>query len=493
MAIVGTSSTTQTPTGPFMADGVSHGVGTPLWWVYRLEQRLKREITGQYIVRPDGVLIWRDGLAKLERYYDGDHDLPWVRDAETRAEYLRMIERSRSNFMRLVVNAAAERSTVLGLRLPGDDEVADTETWAIWQRNEMEYWAPIAYRTALSQRRSYLSVWWDQTDNSKARIAVEDPQQCIVEHEPGDRSRRAAGLKMWVDDWTGATHANLYLPTEIHYFAWMQNPARSGGAEGWYPRSPAVRNQLGVVPLIPMVNQPNMVGDGVSELDDLIPIQDRINESLLNRQVAEHLSAFRQKWATGLEIPVDEKTGELVQPYKAAIDTIWLATDDKAKFGQFDSVDMKNYQVPIEQDLEHLSVLSRTPRHVFMHQGQAPSGDSMKSDESGLVSKVRGQQRSSFGPAQIEALRLARRIENLTTPLDSEIVWADPEWQTFAQLVDGNIKMVQAKVSSLDYAREKLGMTPATIRRVRSEILADAFTDGLLEPVVEPDGAVAAV
>lgn len=480
MAIIQTPRLAPTSQAPDAA------IATPLWWVYRLQQKLQKEIAGQYFTRGDGVIVWRDGLAKLKRYYDGDHDLPWVRDVETRAEYLRLIERSRSNFMRLVVNAAAERSTVLGLRLPGDDEVADSETWAIWQRNQMEYWAPIAYRTALTQRRAYLSVWWDENEKGKARIAVEDPQQCIVEYAPGDHTRRAAGLKMWVDDWTGGLAVNLYLPTEIHYFAWKKNPERSSGAEGWYPRRAPAGNPLGVVPLLPLINQPDLNSDGVSEIDDLIPVQDRINESLLNRQVAEHLSAFRQKWATGLEIPTDDETGLPIQPYKAAIDSIWLSADPGAKFGQFDAVELDNYHKTIEQDLEHLSVLSRTPRHVFMHQGQAPSGDSMKSAEAGMVSKVKGQW-ASFGPTQLEALRIARRIERMDTPLDSEIVWADPEWQTFAQLVDGNVKMVQAGLTSKDYAREKIGMTPGTIRRVKAEILQDSFTDDLLAPRTEVD------
>lgn len=442
---------------------VEPGAQSPLWWVYRLSQRLSREIVGNIERTPDGVMVLREGLARLDRYYDGQFDLPWVRDDAVKAEYLSLLHRSRSNFLRLVVNACAERSTVQGLRLPGDDEAADSETWDIVLRNGLDHWLPVAFRAALVQRRSFLSVWYD---GDRARIAVEDPQQAIVEYVPGDRSRRAAGLKLWVDDWTTEQHADLFMTDAIHHFRWGRG---AGGLMGWYERRESTPNPLGVVTLVPLVNQPQMRRDGVSELEDLIPVQDRINQTLFNRQIAEHLTAFRQKWATGMEIPVDPESGEPVQSYVAAINSIWLADNPQAKFGQFDATDLANYHKTIEQDLEHLSVMSRTPRHVFMHQGQAPSGDAMKSDEAGLVAKVKGNWKS-FGSSIREALALARRIEGHETPLASELVWADPEFQTFAQLVDGHVKLLGERVTSLKYVREKVGMSPATMRRVELEV-----------------------
>lgn len=466
------------------AQPLTEGVGSPLWWIYRLSHQLSLETIGYVSRTPDNVLVTKPGLAKLDRYYDGNHDLPFVRDPEVRAEFLAMLERSQSNFMRLVVNAAAERLGVLGLRLPGDDEIADTETWAIWTANNMETWAPVAFRTALTQRRAFWSVWWGEKAGGPAKIALEDPQQVIVEYAPADRTLRAAGLKKWVDDWTGETFANLAIHGQpIYRYKWSKHPS-GYGPEGWYERAEPVRNPLGVVPFVPMVNQPDIHLTGVSELDDLIAIQDRINQTLFNRQVAEHLSAFRQKWATGLEIPVDDD-GEPIETYQAAIDRIWISPEPQSRFGQFEATELKNYHTTIEQDLEHLSVISRTPRHVFMHQGQAPSGDAMKSDEAGLVAKIKGLH-ASCGPAFKEVLRLARQVQGMETPADSEVVWADPEFQTLGQLVDAQIKLLSARVSSLDYAREKIGMSPSTIVRVKAEILQDGLMAELLTPTPEP-------
>ena len=461
------------------------GVQSPLWWVYRLAQQLERETIGYVDQCSDGVLILRDGMARLDRYYNGHFDLPWIKNPKVAEAYRQLLAKSKSNFMRVVVDVAAERVNVLGLRLPEDDEPADSETWDIWTRNELPAWFPIGVQTALVQRRAFWSVWWGA--GAKASIVLEDPQQVIVEYDQADRRRRAAALKLWVDDWTGDKLANLYLPSEIHRFRWARSPA---GSMGWYPREAMQRNPLGVVPIVPMVNRPGLRGRGVSRIEDVLAVQDRVNQTLANEQVAEYLSAFRQKWATGLEIPIDDETGQPVQAFQAAIDALWISPDSGSKFGQFDATDLSNYWSTIEGNLEHISVITRTPRHAFMHQGQAPSGDAMKSDEAGLVADVKGMW-APFGASVREVLALARTIDGLDTPFDAEIVWADPEWQTLGQLVDAQVKLVQTGIGSLDYAREKIGMTPATIKRVKVEIQRDALERDLLapEPVAVSDGA----
>ena len=187
-----------------------------------------------------------------------------------------------------------------------------------------------------------------------------------------------------------------------------------------------------------------------------------------------------------------EMTGDPISPYRSAIEELWVGPE-KGKFGQFDSSDLRNYHMGRERDLEDLSILTRTPRHVFMHQGQAPSGDAMKSDEVGFIGKVRGTQ-APFGSGLRQALGLARQIEGLETPLQSEVVWMDPEFMTFGQLVDGGVKLLGSRVWSRDYFRERLRMRPSEIQRVKGEVVTDILEDAILDPEVdapvnEPAGA----
>lgn len=443
------------------------GVGTPPWWLYRLLTRLTVE-------QPQLVL--------LDDYYSGDHPLPELRDEKVRAEFYRYLARSKSNFMRLVVDAQAQRTRLQGFRLDGSTDSADKATWDLFEANNMESELQIAWQVMLTQRRSYVSVWYPtERGSTLPLIRVEDPTQMIVEYEPGDRTKRAAALKVWIDDWTGQMLANVYLLTAIHKFRY--DPAsRTKPFSSWVEREPMVRNPLGVVPVFPLVNRPRLSRNGMSEIEDLLPIQDRINQTILGRQIAEHHAAFRQKWATGLEIPIDEDTGEPVQTFKSAIDTFWVNEDPTGKWGQFEAADLKNYASPKESDIQDIAVISATPRHYFTVNGQAPSGDSMKSAETGLVAKVIDQTRTLKSTVR-EIAMVARQIAKLPAVM-VEPIWGDPEYQTLGQLVDAQMKLFAGGIVSEDYVLEKIGETPATIDRERKARRTRQLAAALSSPTI---------
>lgn len=445
-----------------------------LAWLYRLDSRLAAERRGRIIQHIDGSYEQRAGLTLLDSYYSGNHPLPEVVDSETRTRFLEFMRRSRSNYMQIVVDAEKERLSLQGIRVgEPSDAVPDPETWSILKANGVDSSFATAAQVALTQRRCYWSVWYAPGSSSLPVIALEDPQQCIVEYEAGNRRRRAAGLKTWIDDWTGARCANVYLPTMTYKFIWDNGTAGPNGVSrpsGWYEREAAEVNPLGVVPLVPMVNRPTLAldPDGRSEIDTLLPIQDRINQTILNRQVAEHHSAFKQKWATGMHIPLDEN-GEPYQSFKSAIDTFWVNSNPDGKWGEFSATDLANYSGAKDSDIQDVAVISATPRHYFTVNGQAPSGDSMKSAEASLVAKCEDFQSTSGGPAMIEVTSLARRIAGLPD-VPVRPIWGDPEYRTYAQLVDGTVKLVNERIISRKFAREQIGMSPPDAKRVEDEI-----------------------
>ncbi|MCZ7537812.1 MAG: phage portal protein [Acidimicrobiia bacterium] len=136
------------------------------------------------------------------------------------------------------------------------------------------------------------------------------------------------------------------------------------------------------------------------------------------------------------------------------------------KFGEFEQTDLGGYISAIEQDVLHIAVTSRTPRHYLIEQGQSPSGDAIRSAEAGLVAKVRRKMRP-FGECFEEVLRLARRFDGLgEPPPDSEIIWADPQTRTEAETTDAVIKKFQAGLIPWRTAVEDLGYTQTEIARM---------------------------
>src|SRR5690606_30803740 len=142
------------------------------------------------------------------------------------------------------------------------------------------------------------------------RITVEHPSQMIVAHAPDDRRERLAALKRWSGR-DGRCYATVYTPTHVYKFQTAE-PVRDVASPmevEWVPRE-GVRaveeHGLGVVPVVPIYNEPTMLGEGRSDLDLVIPIQDAVNKLVMDMIVASEFAAFKQRFATGIEIPTDE-------------------------------------------------------------------------------------------------------------------------------------------------------------------------------------------
>lgn len=453
---------------------------SPAWWLAKLTCELLRD-------QPRMVL--------MDRYYRGDHPLPKV-PRELREEYRRMLADANLNFMRIVVTSPAERLRVQGFRARGA-EGADDDAWAWWLDNQLDTDANQTIINALAMGRGYIFV-----DRGPGGVTAraDDPRMAIVCFDPANRHRRVAGLRLWHDDWTDTVRADVWLTDAVYRFISRTSAVRALNTwpSPWQPVFPIdeatvrydkvfnreesaatfsewysqwieldlSRNPSGEIPLVPLINQPSTLAitDGESELDDVYPTQNRINELLFDRQLAAWTAAYQQKWATGIDIPTDPDTGAPVQPFKAAIDRLWADTNEQARFGTFPATDLKNYIDAIEADVKHLAVVTRTPRHYLVESGQTPSGDSIKSAESGLVAKVTEKQ-TDYGRAFAEVIRLwATMTGGSTAPF--ETIWADPEFRTLAELTDSVIKQKAAGLIPTRVARERLGYSPSEIERM---------------------------
>ncbi len=425
-------------------------------------------------------------MERFNSYYSGDHPLPFVTQkdsAKMAKEFKDLMEDSRTNFMRLVVDATEERLRVEGFHT-GDSDQHDKASWDIWQANQMDVQSNIAFIEAMVKGVSYLSVWPDQDADGFPDIAIEDPLETIVAYVPGSNYRlRQAALKIWMDEWSGLARANVYLPHGVYMYERQgdansevgtpQSRALEGTKEMGWDLIRAEANPLGVVPIIPIRNRPRLLLEGESELADVTKIQDGINGLVFLLMLAGYMGAHRQRWATGLQI-MEDSAGNPVEPFNPAVTRLWLAEDSNVKFGDFEQTDLSGYIKAIEQKVLHIAVTTRTPRHYLIEQGQSPSGDAIKSAESGLTQKAKRKQRP-FGEALEEAMRLARKLQtNEEGAPDSEIVWADPEIRTEAEITDATIKKFQSNLISHSQALEDMGYTPQQIEKIKAAAKAEA-------------------
>jgi hypothetical protein len=454
----------------------------------------------------------------MNRFYGGEHPLPFLTKAHERKvadEFRTLLEESRSNFMRLVVDAVEERLRVDGFRLSArDDQGDDQASWEIWQANGMDAESQTAFTEALVKGTSYLLVWPSTEAGKPPVISVEDPLETVVAYEPGSNfRRRAAALKTWKDDWTGLDRANVYLPDGIYKFerrSGSDEPTAKLAAKGdtfGEPTSPAraadaltassgwvelpdefVANPLrDVVPIVPLRNRPRLLVEGESELADVFRIQSQINGFLFLLAIAGYFGAHRQRWMVGAEMGKDDN-GRPIEPFNVAVDRLWHSENPDVKFGEFEQTSLDGYIKAIEQKILHIAVTTRTPRHYLIEQGQSPSGDAIKSAESGLTKKVERKQRV-FGEGLEEALRLARRFNGQADSVNSEIVWSDPSIRTEAEITDAAIKKWSSGLITWHQACEDVGYSATQIARMLDAFKGLAPVPSSITPPADPAAA----
>lgn len=449
---------------------MAEDVGSPQWWL----KKLKKELDAR-----------QEKLKLYDAYYSGEHKLKFA-SPKFRAAFGGLFANFSDNWCELVVNSVEERLNIQGFRL-GEDTSGDQKAWDIWQSNQLDAESQIAHQEALINGVSYVLVWEDEEGNPE--ITVEHPQQAIVAFQPGSRRKRAAGLKCWEED-DGSRMATLYLPDEI----WKFKARKGMGTPTWEDRvvdneERPLPNTLGVVPLIPLVNRPRLLKPGDSEIRQVIPIQDATNKTIIDMLVASEVASFAQRWAAGLEVDEDPETKEKIQPFKAGADQLWISGDPNTKFGQFEATELKNYVNAIEMFVQHIASQTRTPPHYFYLSGNFPSGESIKSAETGLTAKVR-RKMVPFGETWEEVMRLAFKVagdRRRALILNTEVIWGDPESRSESEHIDAIVKKKALGVPD-QQLQEDAGYTPPQIERFKAMLAAQPQMP--VEPVTpEPQPA----
>ncbi len=449
--------------------------GSPDWWLRRLERDLAAR---------------RGRIDEYSRYYDGEHPLAFASE-KFRSAFGGLFREFADNWCDLVVDAVDERLNVEGFRL-GDTTDGDKKAWQIWQYNQLDADSQLAHTDALIHGESYAMVWYG--DDNTAEITVEHPNQVIVAYAAGSQRKRVAALKKWVDD-DGYVYATVYLPDGIYKYrsakptksassarvsAWVQ---REVDGEGW-----PLKNPLGVVPIVPLVNRPRLLQPGCSEIRKVIPIQNAINKLVADMLVASEFGAFRQRWATGIEIPVDPETNQPIEPFKVAVDRFLISENADAAFGEYSQTDLTIFVKGIEMLVQHVASQTRTPPHYFYLSGQFPSGEAIKSAETGLVAKSHRKMRH-FGESWEEVIKLALMVVgSRKANAMAETIWRDPESRSDSEQADAVTKRVSIGVPR-QQAWEDLGYSPQQIERFK-QMLRDErdFAPQPVLPAAQPAG-----
>lgn len=419
-------------------------VGSPKWWLSRLDsERTRRAVE----------------YAEMRALVADDH--PLAESQETSQKFTRMAGLATTNLMGLAAEATAERMSIEGIRI-GDEPEGDRDAWRIWKDSDFDAGSDEAIAAALICERSFVSVS-PPTGDRGPRLNYEDPANVVLAYSPeGDRT---AALKVFGDEWTGDTYATLYTPGFIVRMT-QRGDADPFGPSRWMARQmptgaqAVTRNPLGEVPFFELQNRP--LGEIRSELAPLVVPQRLLNQTMFNVQAIAEYGAFRQKWATGIEVPRDPATGQPIAPYEAHVAKLLVAEGPDAKFGDFNATDLKPHLELAREIAGHMARISRLPATYFMTEVSNVGAETLALIVGGLVSKCKRRVKG-YEPGLEGAMRLA--FKSLGDPRADERIemkWAEMETRSMAQAADAAVKLTAGEnpVITPQTAQEKwLGMS----------------------------------
>lgn len=447
-----------------------------------------------------------DSLALYETYddyYRGDHELAFATD-KWRDTFGSEFEEFSDNWCQVVVDSMVQRLQIKGWKCEDDASSSNSQKLAtlaedIWDRNELDTEATDLHTQTAVKGDGYLMVWPNPDKVEEAQIYYNDAADIAVYYDPANRRRVARATKRYIDE-RGQVHLWLYTRENMkHFFLpshWTPQQVATAGLTGEIPEAlisggweqvENLPNKQKVIPVFHFKNRAHGSTHGLSELKSVIPMQNAVNKLLMDLMVGSEFGSFRQKYAIGAGVP---KNADGTEGWRTGNDRVWHSSDPLAKFGEFGQIDLKPIFDSVEGMVSHLAKITQTPMHYLRSSGDMPSGEALKTSESGLVHKCVATQKS-WGAAWSRAMSFAIQLETGSVPSSPvKPVWEkaetrhDLEQGQVAQLKSIlGIPLEQLWSEHFNYSQEEIDEFKKQNKAVAATVLADVIAQiGQLPP-----------
>lgn len=431
-------------------------------------------------------------------YYNGDHDLRFA-TFKFRSTFGQLVKEFAENMCPAVVDSLQERLKIWGFEstaaelkteqvdvpfpgAPAHTRVTKVDPygeslWDIWNRNLMQAKSTEVHTEALKTGDAYVIVW--PNDQMEATIWPQEACECVVRYDPNNAGVIMYGAKAWYDDTVRRWRLNLYMPDAIYKYVQRRNTTQFATKEGSWEQFTSVPNPWNQPAIF---HFPNKVcyKPGVSELKDVISLQDALNKSVMDMLIAMEFASYKQRYVIGMEVETDPDTGEPVDPNvkNYGADRMMAIPDPDAKVGQFDATDLKQFLEVQEKFWISCAKITGTPLHYFLiTKGDFPSGEAMKSAEARFTNRIEDRQ-TSFGDIWTKVMRFAAEIDGVSAPVSSEndfavkTTWSPSVPRSEAEIADAAVKKKSIGVSRSELLRD-LGYSEDDIEMILAE--ADAY------------------
>lgn len=420
----------------------------------------------------------RDRLLRIDNYLHGKHDEPYMPDRADE-EYKLLAKRAVMNMSGLLVGTPAQAMYVDGFRrgeTPDEKDSKDqpritsadvTPEWEHWQQSRLDARQGAVIRGALSYGHSFTV-----TEKIKGKIltrGLSALRTAALYEDPANDETPYAALTITAfprGENKGAALMWDGSRTYVVVFNTMgdaENITVTEGPKHGAPECPVTRFAAWV----------DLEGRTLGVIEPMIPLQNRINQTVFDLLVAQTYGSFQVRTVTGMVPPQKMKPiyqkdedGKVVYedgkpvildfeplfnedgtPVAAEINLnarrFMFAEDHEAKFGSLPGTSLSGYIDSIDMSIRHIAAISQTPPHYLLGQIANLSAEALTAAETALSRKVE-EFKHSFGESWERVFRLAAAMAGDTGTAEDfhgEVIWRDMENRSLAQSADALSKL----------------------------------------------------
>ena len=430
-------------------------------------------------------LMARRGECDLHRQYYAGHHRTLLTD-RLKAFLPRDLQgQFRDNYCGIVVNAPLNRLNVVGFT--GDNAPLAEWAWQLWQQQRMDAIQGQAHLDALVTGDGYILVDWD-SETQSPRLTPQKTEM-IWPHYNETTRRIDWASKKWTQEGERigdppVTRLNIYYPERVEKYlarnnVWLR--FQEPGDAGWpLPWVDAQGQPLGVM-LAHFRNDDQGEDFGYSELCNVVPLQDLLNKTLIDLIQVMDTMAFPQRWTMDITSGGGDANGKRASTFDIVPGTIsqFFSETEGGQVGEWPAAPVDGLLRSLEIMVQHIASISSTPQHLFQIGGGVPSGEALKTSESGLVQKVKRKQ-VVFGNAWEDAMMMAAKLQSvfgegfaLPEGARLETTWADPETRNEEAFLLGlGVKRNQLGVPRRQIWREA-GYSEEEIKQMEADFAAE--------------------
>lgn len=446
-----------------------------------------------------------DAYQTYADYYAGNHRLAFA-SKKFRNAFGETLKAFANNRCPAVVDAYANRLKVVGFGDEGDgggQSRAAAAAAAVWRENRMDRRQGEVHQELLVCGDAYVVVWPDPL-SGRPRLYPNDAAQVAVRYDPERPGTVALAAKAWRDD-DGGWRLNLYYPDRLEKYRSVgggkQLPVGERRYEPYQPPEDAAWPvpyawDFPQVPVFHFAHRAKTGQPGRSLLADVVPLQDALNKAICDMLVAMEFAAFRQRWATGLEVEtaIDPATGQEVPvaPFQPGVDRLWTTENEAAKFGEFEAADLGAFLAVQDSFDVKIARASQVPLYWVVPSGTPPSGESLKTADASFVAAAEHLQ-VAIGNDWEDVLGFCARLlgaeaGQLTAQWKPAESRSDQEFWTVAQLKEAVGVPPEQLQREAGYSEDQIAkFAAAAARQAQREraigaALATSFSRGAFGP-----------